>query len=222
MASVLGSRSRTHGQARQRQAEADQIDRDDGRQAAEQVHVGGGDQAHRQAGCAGRQPRDGDDEPPGEHQHFGHDEDLHVDPEGAEDQRKAGRHQRPEKEGAADRDIVGDEEQRREVEDQHRRRDADRIGGRRVGLRAPHPRLGHIGRSRRGGAPRRPNARERRMEQRQAREPKPDQHRIGADAAGSDRAERRAERGQRRDRDQDDEQHDGERPRRRGRGRMSA
>ena len=66
------------GQARSRNAEADQIERDDGRQAAEDIAIEDGERADRLAGGARHQPRQRHDQPPDQHQDFGDDKDEDV------------------------------------------------------------------------------------------------------------------------------------------------
>ena len=97
-------------QAGQRQAEADEVDADDRRQAAEDVGVDGGDQPDRLAGRAGDQPGDGDDQAPDQHEDLGDDEDVDVEPERLEDQPEGIPDQRQVEEGAGDGAVVGDHE----------------------------------------------------------------------------------------------------------------
>ena len=117
-------------QAGQRQAEADQIDADDRRQAAEDVGVDGGHQPDRLAGLAGDQPGDGDDQAPDQHEDLGDDEDVDVEPERLEDQPERLPDQRQVEEGAGDRAVVGDHEHGGDHHEQRRRGVADGDAGR--------------------------------------------------------------------------------------------
>ncbi len=72
--------------ARQRQAESDQVERDNGGKAAKHITIERSKHADGPAGLARQEPRDGDDQAPDEDQDLGDDKDENVIPEGPDDQ----------------------------------------------------------------------------------------------------------------------------------------
>src|SRR3954452_13504830 len=142
----LGRELLDHRQAGERQAEADEVDADDRRQAAEDVGVDGGDGPDRLAGRAGDESRDGDDEAPGQDQDLGDREDVDVGPERAQHEAERAPHQRQEEEGEADRAVVGDDERGDGDDQEDGRRVADRYPGGGAGRGAAHARGDEVAR----------------------------------------------------------------------------
>ena len=91
---------------REREAEADEVDHDDRRHAAEHVGVHDREQADRQELPPGKLAHDRDDERPDQHEHLGHDEQPHVPPEAAEQRGAARPDQRPLEQHAAHERVV--------------------------------------------------------------------------------------------------------------------
>ena len=117
-------------QARQRNSETDEVDVDDRRQAAKQVHVEGRDQTDRPAARARREAGDGNREAPDQDQHLRDHEDVDVDPERLQDQHEGIADLREVEERPADREIIRDEKQDREEDEDLGRGKAERDGAR--------------------------------------------------------------------------------------------
>ncbi len=125
----MSERSPTNGHVRLRQAEPDDVDHQQRRNAAEDVDVDGRQEADRPAGRPRQQPHDGDHERPHQHDHFGDHEHLDVDPEALQQRppRQTVGQRRPSEEDLGDSVVVRQQQPDEEGDDVHRQTDADRV-----------------------------------------------------------------------------------------------